>query len=458
MSSTTSPVPKQILIIGAGEFGLSTALSLLSNPTYKSSLITIVDSSPSLPNPFGSSVDASRIVRADYASRPYSKLALQAQILWHDKSPDGWGGEERYHEPGFVLTEDKGAGGYLGQSLANVRSLAKENAELGSDVNKIKVLNGQDDIRAATGYDGVSGDSGYANFNSGWANAEFVVSYVLKKIKQHPASDRVTIRPDVHIDHLLFSNDTVIGAETRSGEQITADLTVIAAGAWSPALINLQGRCLATGQALAYYDITSEEQKAMEHRPTIMNMSRGIFIIPPRAQELKIARHGYGYRSMVKIPIKKIDPLSDQDGEVEVSLPQTAIPIPLEAEELLHAELLALIPHMKDRPLRKSRICWYCDTPSGNFLITYHPTYKNLFIATGGSGHGFKFFPVIGDKIVAAIEGTLDPELKQIWRWRTDDELRKEIGGELHEFSGCDDGSRSGRRGMILEEELKRTR
>ena len=96
--------------------------------------------------------------------------------------------------------------------------------------------------------------------------------------------------------------------------------------------------------------------------------------------------------------------------------------------------------------------------PSGNFLITYHPTYKNLFIATGGSGHGFKFFPVIGDKIVAAIEGTLDPELKQIWRWRTDDELRKEIGGELHEFSGCDDGSRSGRRGMILEEELKRTR
>lgn len=362
MPSVHPTVPDHILIIGAGEFGLSTALSLLSNDTYKSTLITIVDSSPSLPNPFGSSVDASRIIRADYASRPYSKLALEAQRSWRDQSSDGWGGEERYHEPGFVLTEDKGSGGYLRESLANVRSLATENAEFGSDVNKIKELNGPDEIRAATGYEGVSGDSGYANFNSGWANAELVVSYALRKIKQHPANDRVTIRPDVHIDRLLFSNDTVIGAETRGGEQITADLTVLAAGAWSPSLINLQGRCLATGQALAYFDLTSEEQKAMEHRPTIMNMSRGIFIIPPRAQELKIARHGYGYRCLVKIPSKKIDPLSDQDEEVEVSLPQTATPIPLEAEELLQAELAELIPHMRDRPMRKSRICWYCDT------------------------------------------------------------------------------------------------
>jgi len=70
---------QHILIIGAGEFGLSTALSLLSRSAYKGSRITIVDSSSQLPNPSGSSVDANRIVRADYADVLYSRLASESQ-------------------------------------------------------------------------------------------------------------------------------------------------------------------------------------------------------------------------------------------------------------------------------------------------------------------------------------------------------------------------------------------
>jgi len=64
---------------------------------------------------------------------------------------------------------------------------------------------------------------------------------------------------------------------------------------------------------------------------------------------------------------------------------------------------------------------------------------------------------VIGDKIVAAIQGTLEPELAEIWRWRSDEEVRDAIGGD-GEFVSCEDGSRSGPRGMVLEEEMKRTR
>lgn len=88
--------------------------------------------------------------------------------------------------------------------------------------------------------------------------------------------------------------------------------------------------------------------------------------------------------------------------------------------------------------------------------MTYHPQHKNLFIATGGSGHGFKFFPVIGDKIVDALQGQLDPELAELWRWRTEEDLKKDMDGDV--FLGCDDGSRAGRKGMILAEEAKRTR
>ena len=89
------------------------------------------------------------------------------------------------------------------------------------------------------------------------------------------------------------------------------------------------------------------------------------------------------------------------------------------------------------------------ESPDGNFIIDYHPDYDNLFVATGGSGHGFKFIPVIGDKIADAIERRLDPEMQILWRWRErpDDD-----------FIGTEDGSRAGRKGMMLDEEMGRAR
>ena len=100
-------------------------------------------------------------------------------------------------------------------------------------------------------------------------------------------------------------------------------------------------------------------------------------------------------------------------------------------------------------------------SPTGDFLIAYHPEYNNLFLATGGSGHAFKFFPVIGEKIVAAIERKVEPELAEIWRWRSEEELKEVIrcgtDGEV-EFIACADGSRSGRKGMLLSDELKRSK
>lgn len=362
--------PAHILIIGAGEFGLATTLSLLSHPTYQHTQISIVDSSPQLPNPSGSSVDANRIVRADYASTPYSKLALEVQELWRDTTPDGWGGQGRYHEPGFVLTADQGHGAYVQKSLDNVRAFAAADASGGGDLSKIRELSGHVEIQAATGYEGVSGDHGYVNGNSGWADAEACVAYALRRVKRE-GQDRVTIHSGALVERLLFADDGgVTGVELKDGKQINADLTVLAAGAWSPSLIDLQGRCLATGQAVAFIDITEEEQQAMAHRPVVMNWSQGMFIIPPRDRKLKIARHGYGYRNPVKIPRKKLQPGAgsgnaddDEDNSVvEVSVPEVGVPIPLEAEDAIREAMSVLVPHMKDRPFTRTRICWYCDT------------------------------------------------------------------------------------------------
>jgi sarcosine oxidase/L-pipecolate oxidase len=52
--------------------------------------------------------------------------------------------------------------------------------------------------------------------------------------------------------------------------------------------------------------------------------------------------------------------------------------------------------------------------PTGDFLVDYVPHLSGLFLATGDSGHAFKVFPIIGDKIADAIEGKLDPELQDL--------------------------------------------
>jgi glycine/D-amino acid oxidase-like deaminating enzyme len=45
----------------------------------------------------------------------------------------------------------------------------------------------------------------------------------------------------------------------------------------------------------------------------------------------------------------------------------------------------------------KSLVCLYTMTPDNHFVIDRHPKFKNLIYATGFSGHGFKFAPVVGE-------------------------------------------------------------
>ncbi|KAK6910423.1 hypothetical protein I203_104455 [Kwoniella mangroviensis CBS 8507] len=51
-------------------------------------------------------------------------------------------------------------------------------------------------------------------------------------------------------------------------------------------------------------------------------------------------------------------------------------------------------------------MCWYTDSVDNSFVIDYVPGYnKGLFVASGGSGHGFKFLPVLGKHVRASVPG-----------------------------------------------------
>lgn len=88
--------------------------------------------------------------------------------------------------------------------------------------------------------------------------------------------------------------------------------------------------------------------------------------------------------------------------------------------------------------------------PDYNFLITPHPTHKNLKVAIGGSAHGFKFLPVLGNYIVDMMEGTLDPQIAQKWKWRPGVELadhntnpHQEVARDLKELRGWGNPTRA---------------
>jgi glycine/D-amino acid oxidase-like deaminating enzyme len=80
---------------------------------------------------------------------------------------------------------------------------------------------------------------------------------------------------------------------------------------------------------------------------------------------------------------------------------------PTSGERILTAERLAdarrylayRFPGMKDAPLVEARVCQYEDTSDHNFIIDRHPANQNVWIMGGGSGHGFKHGPALGEMV-----------------------------------------------------------
>lgn len=254
----------------------------------------------------------------------------------------------------------------------------------------------------------------------------------------------------VIIDH---NTNVVSGVRLFDSSELKADLTILAAGAWTASLIDLRGICKATGQVICYMPISEAEEAALSKQPTILNLSHGLFMIPPAKRLLKVARHGHGYINPTTIPHPESD---DPDEKITVSLPWTQVDdptqqVPIEGQRDCRAFLTAIHPSLAipSRPFTKSKICWYTDTRDGDFLISYHPKYKGLFVATGGSGHGFKFAPVIGDAILECLEGRTPEDFKGRWEWPAE---------RMPEEQWPGDGSRGGPVGMVLKDEMEKSR
>jgi len=69
----------------------------------------------------------------------------------------------------------------------------------------------------------------------------------------------------------------------------------------------------------------------------------------------------------------------------------------------LRAYLERHVPLLAEAPVIETRVCQYENTWNGDFLIDRHPELENVWIAGGGSGHGFKHGPALGEYLSARI-------------------------------------------------------
>ncbi|KAI0396547.1 DAO-domain-containing protein [Xylariaceae sp. FL0594] len=528
--------PRSILIIGSGVFGLSTALALTRRPEIPPDTpITVVDRSPEpgvFPARDASSIDSSRIIRADYADPAYTRLAAEAQNHWRrdPEDPESLGGGGRYSESGLLLAAELGDDGatlrpdgkptglgYTKRSWVNALMLA--HAE-GRPLSTVRLLPHPLVIKRVTGTDGEWADWGYLNQAAGWADAEKSMDWLYKKVVETGRVDFINgtveaLNTEVETQsqeegeagNNKAQDHRVTGARLSDGRSLSADLVIMAAGAWSPSLVDLSGQAIATGQCVAYLRLTEDEQAKLANMPVCLNLTDGCFIIPPRDCVLKIARHSYGYLNPQAVPNQPLKELpassndrtasaaqgsSPQTGPEEeeegrkkkkaiVSQPRThltdsSLEIPAEGAADLRRALRRMIPwpELADRPFFKTRLCWYTDTATGDWIIDYHPSYKNLFVATGGSGHAFKFLPILGDKVVDCLVGRCPQGFREKWKWkgglRIKDRPATKDGGSLGGLTeayredlavehsvATEDGSRGGKAGQILEVELSKS-
>ena len=219
------------------------------------------------------------------------------------------------------------------------------------DRDGVQGLSTREEIEEAVGTGGGSGDWGYINRRSGWADAEGGMRWLRSKVQ---STGRVEFKQGEAVS-LLREGKKVTGVKLSDGSELHTELIILATGAWTGKLVDLRGRAQATGQVLAYLPITEEEQETLGRMPVLLNMSTGLFIIPPRDRLLKVARHGYGYSNPVRIPNPDAADGQGESEMVEVSLPRTSWEdkeqwVPKEGEEACRSALREMIPRSVASP------------------------------------------------------------------------------------------------------------
>jgi glycine/D-amino acid oxidase-like deaminating enzyme len=364
-----------VAVIGSGVFGVSAAKELRRRG-YE---VTLFDPGP-VPHRLAESTDISKIVRLDYGDdEAYTLLMEGALERWRSSSLAPF-----FHETGVL---------FLRRSPLEPGGFEHDSFELLSRRgHRLERLDREAVLRRFPSW-ASEGVEGYLNPEGGWVESGNVVRHLVREARDAG----VRFADGVAVARLLESDSRVLGVVTEGGEGLRSDFVVVAAGSWTPHLLPfMKDHLRSVGQPVFHLAPTDPSRFGERRFPVFAaDISRTGYYGFPASPEgiIKIANHGVG-RAM-----------HPESGEREVQ----------EEESLaLRAFLREWLPELAPAAITSTRVCVYCDTHDQHFWIAPDPERLGLVVAAGGSGHAFKFTPLLGEWIGDAVEGKVIPRFG--WR------------------------------------------
>lgn len=353
-----------IIVAGVGSMGAATCYHL----ARRGHRVLGIDQF-AVPHDRGSHHGSTRMIRQAYFEDPaYVPLLRRAYQLWRDLEAES--GEKVLHITGGLYIGSPGGAIVPGSlAAAKLHGLPYE-------------LLDADSLRQRFPQFRLPADHvGFHEPDAGFLIPELAVATHANLARKHGVT--------------ILENQPVLSHSTSAtGVTVTtpagthhADHLVVTAGAWASRLLAGTGIPLTTTrQLLAWFETNKPTFDLGSGFPCWFIETAtpyghyGFPVVPGTGGGLKLAQHKPG------------TPIAPDDLKSPGQAPQPA------ETDSLHTVLQDYIPDAAG-PLLDARTCLYTNSPDGHFVIGAHPAIPNTTIATGFSGHGFKFASVVGESL-----------------------------------------------------------
>lgn len=392
-------------------------------------------------------IDCNKIIRAAYGDETwYQNLTLNAIQQWNNwnqslaqgqKLPPGMTKKDRiYVDCGNYHIGDEGPNPFEQRSIANLTKVGLGHTQyLFHNAKEVERAKSDGHGHAIDPFhlsrDG-KGYQGYFDAVGGFVYADKACRYALH-LAQELGIKFVLDKQKGLFERFYESNGTVQGIITSDGAIHQANLTIIACGGWSPSVLpELDGLCETTAGSVATIQIPASNPHLCQR------FSPESF--PVWQYKVRAGANGnlYGFpideKGVMKLGYrgtKYTNPQVQANGAVRSvpitrwTAPESITGLPEKSVQVIRMFLDTYLPELQENGLHVTgtRLCWYTDSFDNQFVIDAVPGKTGVLIATGGSGHAFKFLPVLGSFVADRIEGgaksAVGKEMLQRWRWRS---------------------------------------
>ena len=363
-----TPAKEHVVVIGAGAFGGWTALNLLR----RGARVTLLDAwGPG--HSRASSGGESRVIRHAYEARRYVEMAQRSLALWREAQA-AWG-RPLFRATGVLFLSQRGPGErFLEMARGHLEATAVKHEIMARDelARRYPQLN----------MDGIA--SGLLEPDAGFLLARRACQAVVDAfVREGGEYQTAYVAPGT-----LRGNElTHISVST--GGIVQADQYVFACGPWLKALFpDVLGPHLSVSRQEVFYfgPPPGEHRYTAPNLPIWADFGETLWYGIPGAENrgFKIADDTRG---------AELDPTTSQrdvsGGGAQATRDYVAY----------------RFPGLKDAPLIESRVCQYTNTPDSDFILDRHPDAANVWLLGGGSGHGFKHGPALGQLAAAQVLG-----------------------------------------------------